>query len=187
MQGRREQRTRGRRQIQRHRLVRSSSSSSGASERAEAAAAGLEEDGEEAGVCANLSYAWVSSQALVCIRMSNGLSLAWWPWRDLAALLLAGSSSSSYLCSFWLLFHFPLARWYGNTSSLPGSLSLGFGFVFLVSGEGYFRSHLEDDDTKPHLGRRRGRRGRRWWGVAVLRFIFVDLLGFFLAYDLLRI
>jgi hypothetical protein len=47
-----------------------------ASERAEAAAAGLEEDGEEAGVCANLSYAWVSSQALVCIRMSNALSLA---------------------------------------------------------------------------------------------------------------
>jgi hypothetical protein len=47
-----------------------------ASEPAEAAVAGLEEDGEEAGVCANLSYAWVSSQALVCIRMSNGLSLA---------------------------------------------------------------------------------------------------------------
>ncbi len=82
MQGRREQPTRGRRQIQRELLVRSSSGSSSgafserASERAEAVAAGLEEDGEEAGVCANLSYAWVSSQALVCIRMSNGLSLA---------------------------------------------------------------------------------------------------------------
>lgn len=58
--------------------MRSSSSGAGGrpSERAEAAAAGLEEDGEEAGACANLSYAWVSSQALVCIRMSNGLSLA---------------------------------------------------------------------------------------------------------------
>jgi len=103
--------------------------------------------------CVHKDEQWPEPGVMAMARLSSSP-----PRRILLFILLvfllafvpfsAGQMVWKYLFSSWFSF-------------------FGFWFCFLVSGEGYFRSHLGDDDTKPHLGRRRGRGG----GGEVWRFL----------------